>query len=308
MFKTNFMPLFEAPADGGAAGAAAAAAAAPAAGSGNPWYQGRPEATPEVIAHWANRGMADKTPAEVALMMTKAHMELNRVQGIPANEILRMPKDAADEQGWQALRTRLGVPTDPNQYNDGIKAVKRADGNPIDQTMVDLGRELAAKVHLPAADAPALVQGIVAHLDSRDAAVKASEVARVEAGRAEIKQDWGANYDANRMIASNAIAKLGFKPEVWAALEQVSSYKDVMMAALKLGQMTGEDKLVLGNNNVPTSPGLMSVEQAMAQKAELMRDEGWKAKNAAGDREARRLMLALNARINNYTGPMPTAP
>lgn len=300
MFKTNFMPLFEATTEG----ATTTTATTTATTTGKPWYDGVTDVTPEYIGMWQTMGLDKKSPAEAARDLSKSYLEARKFIGVPENQLLRMPKDAADEQGWQALRTRLGVPTDPKQYDEGLKVLKKADGQPVDQTFVDLGRELAHKLHLPAADAPALVQGVMAHLDRQSELTRAEATRKVEEGRAEIKRDWGANFDANKLIASNALAKLGFKPEVWAALEQTSSYKDVMTAALKIGQMTGEDKLVLGNvNGSPSGP--MTVDQAKFTKAELMRDTAWVAKHNAGDREAIRQMLTLNALISGYTGELP---
>src|SRR5690348_6948209 len=103
MFRTQFLPLYE----GEAGGAGGAAAAAAAAGAGNPWYHGVADVTPEFIGTWQNAGLDKKTPVEAAVVMTKRFMDTQAKLGVPANELVRWPKDASDEQGWQALRTRL---------------------------------------------------------------------------------------------------------------------------------------------------------------------------------------------------------
>lgn len=293
MFKTQFMPLFEGPADPGPGPTPTPAP------PGQPWYQGVADATPEFIGTWQNMGLDKKTPVEAAIAMTKSFRETQAKLGVPAAELVRWPKDASDETGWQAIRTRLGVPTDPNQYVEGLKAVKRADGNPVDQTMVDLGRELAAKLKLPAADAPALVQGLVAHLDGRAAAELADKTTKIAESMQALRKDWGANYDANHRIAKRTAEKFGFKKETVESLENASSPADVYNLFLKLGQATGEDKLVLGGvNNI--NNGVMTQAQAKAQLDTLNQDAAWRAKVAAGDHEAIREWKNLTTLISGY--------
>lgn len=278
MFKTYFPPLFEAP---DAADAAAAAAGA------KPWYDGVADVPPEFIGHWQSTGLDKKSAPEAARELTKSYMEARKFIGAPPSEIVRWPKDASDETGWQAIRTRLGVPTDKAQYDEGLKAVKRADGNPIDQTMVDFSRELAARLKLPASDAPALAQGIVEDRDRSAAADLAEKTAKTAESKTALAKDWGANHNVNMLIAKQTAAKVGIKPETVAALENTAGYADVMNMFLKLGQITGEDKLVTGGVNGANN-GVMTQEQAKAEIAILQADRAWGKKFVDGDAEAKR--------------------
>src|SRR5690242_976648 len=67
----------------GSAGAAAA-----------PWHQG---IDPLIIGHWQNKGYDLADPGKVALEATKQARELERHFGVPADQLIKLPKDTADE-------------------------------------------------------------------------------------------------------------------------------------------------------------------------------------------------------------------
>jgi hypothetical protein len=60
----------------------------------------------------------------------------------------------------------------------------------------------------------------------------------------------------------------------------------------KLGRLTGEDRFVSGNN--PANNGVMSHEQAVARKAELIRDKDFVTRFNRGDSSALREMRMLD--------------
>lgn len=280
MFKTNVMPLFEAPNDGGSGGGAQG-------GQQGSWWAGASNVPPEYIGHWQTTGLDKKTPVEAAMELTKSYMEARKHIGVHPSEIVHWPKDAGDEQRWQAVRTRLGVPTDKNQYDEGLKAVKRSNGQPVDQADVDHARELAAKLHLPSADAPSLIQGIVEDRDRRSASELAEKTAKIAESMDQLRKDWGANYNVNHTIAKQTAEKLGLKRATVEALENASSPAEIYNMFLRLGQVTGEDKLVLGGTG-PDNNGVMTKEQAEAEYQSLVNDQAWITKWRAGDKDAMR--------------------
>lgn len=292
MFKTRFLPLFEAnTGDGSGSGGGTVA--------GQPWYQGVQNVPPEFIGHWQTTGLDKRPAAEAAIELTKSYLEARKFIGAPPSEIVRWPKDASDEQGWQAIRTRLGVPTDKTQYDEGLKALKRADGQPLDAADVDFGRELAAKHKLPAADAPAVLQSIVEDRERRAAAELAEKTAKIGESKAALTKEWGANFNVNSIIAKQTAAKLGIKAETVAALEQSGSYAEVMNFFLKVGQSIGEDKLVIGGTN-NINAGVMTQEQARAEIAQLQQDSAFRDKLIKGDGEAKRKWQNLTQIASGY--------
>lgn len=299
---------------GVAVGGGAGDAGAAGAGGGNPWYAGRAEVTPEIVTHLQTNGLLDKSAVEVAAAMSKAHFEARKFIGVPESQLLRFPKDAADEAGWKSLWTKLGVPTDKTQYDEGLKKIARTDGKPVDAALLDFSRELAAKLHVPASDAPALLQEIMSREDKAVAAQAAERTMKIEQDRDALARAWGTTKEAlqtspNMMIAKNAAAKLAAKTpglsEAVAAFEGQVGYDKVMNMFLDLGRMMGEDKFITGGGQGQGNGGALTVDQARAQKAELTRDEAWRGRYMKGDREAARQMQALDWIISGATGPRP---
>src|SRR5271170_991204 len=103
--------LYEASGAGAGGGSGAGAGdqgSGQGAGAGStPWFQGKSDIPAEYVGHWQNTGLHLKTAEDGMREMTKSYLEARKLIGVPENQILRMPKDAADEQGWLTLRTRL---------------------------------------------------------------------------------------------------------------------------------------------------------------------------------------------------------
>lgn len=282
MFRTQFLPVFDAASD----------AAAAAAASAQPWHSSIQNLPPEYLGHWQTTGLDKKTAAEAAVELTKSYLGVRSFIGAPPESVVRWPRDASDETGWQAIRTRLGVPTDKAQYDEGLKALKGANGQPIDETMVAFGRELAAKVKLPASDAPALVQGIMEDRDRRAAAELADKTAKIGESREALKKDWGANHDMNMLIAKQTAGKLGIPRETVEGFENTAGYAATMNMFLAIGQRIGEDKLVLPGGANPS--GVMTQSQAAAEIDRLKTDTVFLEKWGKGDTESVRLWNNLN--------------
>src|SRR5881394_756652 len=64
--------------------------------------------------------------------------DAEKLVGVPADQVLRVPKDAADEKGWNAVWSRLGKPTDAKGYD--FSDIKFADGTAPDATFVETMR------------------------------------------------------------------------------------------------------------------------------------------------------------------------
>lgn len=254
----------------------------------------------EVVGHVQARGWDKLDPAAAAREAAKSHREANQKMtehlGAPADQFVRVPKDATDEAGWKAFYSRLGVPNDPTEYKFDAVKVKVGDAEaPLPQNYADFARATAAALHLNAEQAAALASNVHKFNTDATAADANERGAKIASDRAALDKDWGAAKEANLFIAKQAAAKLGFTPEAVAALENASGYKDVMNALLKVGQSIGEDKFIANTN--PAIPGVMSREQAVARKAELMHDTVWAKAYLDGDSAKGREMAALNLLI-----------
>jgi hypothetical protein len=249
------------------------------------WHAGL---SPELVGHAQNRGWADKTPAEVAAAAVQAHYEAQKHLGVPPEQIVRWPKDAADEAGWKAVYARLGVPADPAGYDfTGIK-VGETD---LDPKLVETLRSAALATHLPPEAAKSVATALAKYQLDTQASDAAEKAAKLVEAKAALAANWGKNAEANLFVAKNTAAKLGVTPEQVAELENLVGYDKVMEMFRSIGEKTGEATFVQGQGG--GGGNVMTAEQALARKDELKNDSAWVAKYLAGDQEAKRQMEAV---------------
>jgi hypothetical protein len=270
------------------AGAAGATGAAGAAGA-TPWYGANADA--ETVGYLQTKGWHDK-PADVAAQtILKSYREVERMTGIPANQLVKFPKDPSDTEGYNALYTRMGVPKEATAYD--FKDIKFKSGEELDASFVAHMQAKAHAAHLTPQAAREMTQATVQWLEQAEAADTAEMQAKIDAQKAALAKNWGANKDANMVIARNAAAALKISAEDVNALESVVGYDRIMEMFRNIGTKIGEDKFVQSGNSAVNN-GVMTREQAVASKAELMRDEVWREAYLKGDVAKGRQMLALN--------------
>lgn len=273
----------------------AAVAAAAAAAATKPWYQGVAGVDEEMLGHWTNRGWNTKTAPEVAVEATKAWKGAEHLVGVPADQVLRVPKDVKDEAGWKAVWTRLGKPAEAKDYD--FSAIKWSDGTALDEGFVNSAREWAFKFNLPKEAATGLTQEFAKYLDNAESAEKVERDAKLIEQKAALKKNWGPNEPANMFVAQRAAAALGLDPATVASLEGVIGYDKIMEMFRSIGEKIGEDKFV--KSGAPGNQGgPMTREQAIAKKADLMSDPVWTAAYLKGDQAKLREMMALSTIIS----------
>lgn len=239
----------------------------------------------EIQGAFKNKGWDSKPVTEAALEVMRSYQEAERFLGAPKDKLVRLPKDAADEAGIKEFRTRIGVPDDVKGYD--FNAVKFADGTALDPSAIGA---LAPALHaagVPKDRAPEIMAAFVKFMDGAEAEETASATAKLVVERDALKANWGANFEANKFIASQAVQKLGWDAETVSGLEKVVGYNKIMDALLKVGQMMGEDKFVADPQG-GANKGVMTVDQAKARLAELKADRTWVTKVNAGDAAANR--------------------
>lgn len=251
-----------------------AEAAAAALAAAKPWHDGKADA--ETLGHWQNKGWDPKDPGSIAIAATKAHREAERLIGAPASELIRMPK-VGDEAGIKAMWQRLGVPADPKEYD--FVALKFSDGKVTDEALDATLRASFSKVNIPKDAAASLAADIVKHFNGVKAAGDAELTANLAKEREALAKNWGTNEPANKLTATRAAAALGVGAEEIAALEKIVGYAKTMEMFRNIGSKIGEAKFIGGDQD---KPGIMSREQAIAKKGELMADTEWVKRYTAG--------------------------
>lgn len=258
-----------------------------------PWYDGKADA--ETTGYWQNKGWKADDPVTIALEATKAAREAQKFVGVPADQLIRLPKDAKDEAGWNAVWGRLGKPKEAKEYD--FSAVKRADGTAIDEAFAETIRQTAFANHVPKDAATAFAQSVVKHLEGSEVSKAAELASKVGEQKANLAKSWGPKAEENLLTAKQGARRLGVSPEEIAALEKTVGYDKVMEMFRKIGAGTSEDSFVEGK-----APGsAKTAESAQARLNELMADPAWGARLTKGDAEAKREFNALTEQITGIS-------
>jgi hypothetical protein len=273
-----------APEGGGGGGAPA---------GGDPWFKGADDAT---VGFIQSKGWHDKPPAEAALAAIKSYHEAQTFIGAPPERIIKLPTDANDEAGWKDVWTRLGAPADAKDYD--LSAVKVGD-QPLDQGFQDFIRAQATALHLPKDAAAQLAAAFVKYTGDSETSQAAERTAKIAEERKLLDANWGANKEGNTFVAKKGAEALGFDASVVDALENVVGYAKIMEGLRKVGELSGEAKFINGGQGPNGNGGIMTREQAVARKAELMNDTAWAKRytdgGAAENRELQALLAIITA-------------
>jgi hypothetical protein len=287
-FLLKYRPVF---APEGAAGGGDPAAAAAAAAGAKPWHDG---VEAEILGHWQNKGWKVDDPKEVALAATRQAREAEKHFGVPADQLLKMPKADAKPEEIKAFWNRLGAPAEAKDYD--FTNVKGADGQPIAAPLAEAIRAAAAEAYLPKDAAAKVAASVLKHLDDTRAADALVSNAKLGEEKANLAKNWGTKYDFNHLQAMEGAKRLGITPEAVKALEGQIGYASVMESMRKIGAATSEDTFIergaSGSGTVTTREG------AVSRKAELMADPGWADRYLKGGATEKQEMSALNTMID----------
>lgn len=241
--------------------------------------------------HVQTRGWDKLDPAQAAAEAAKAHVSATKMIGVPAEQLLRMPRDDKDIEGQRAMWQRLGAPADPTGYEFEVD-VKDPGAT---ASLVETLRNAAAGANLPKAAAAAVAKSIEGWVNSQTEQFNQIAVDNRAAAEEALKKSWGADYPIHSYTADqgkNAIAaRLGERlaPQLDTALSLLTDNglgevgREIMRV---IGAGLGEDSFKGGGGNqggrVPPNR-----DQAMVRLAELQRDPVWVQKFLAGGAQER---------------------
>lgn len=248
--------------------------------SNAPWY-GTPDA--ETLGYLQARGLDKLTPDKAALEAVKAHREAEKLIGAPADQLLRLPKDANDAKAWNDVYKKLGVPEKADEYD--FSSIKYPDGNKLtDEETAEL-RSIAADLKLSKNGAILLGQKLLAIAEKGGASAKAEYEGKLAADVQTLKSNWGSNYAANELTAKAAMEKMGFSPDDITALTKVVGHAKIMEGFRNIGARMGEDKFITSQR---PGGGAMTAQEAQFKMEQLRNDSAWVERFSKGDALAHR--------------------
>lgn len=256
------------------------------------WFAGLDE---ETRGYLQNKGLTSKTPTEAVAAVAKFHREAERMIGAPANELVRLPKEANSPE-WANVYKRLGALNAAEDYK--FEGLKRSGDKPLEDSLVDTLRKAAFGAHLSNDAAATMAREVVTHLDAIESGRVADETAKLGQEKKLLKDNWGVNEAANMVVARAAAGALGVSPEAVASLEKTIGYSKVMEMFRQIGTKIGEDRFVNSGGSSGTG-NIMTKDQATAEKTALKNDAAFVKRYLNGGVEEKRKMEALDRIISN---------
>lgn len=251
----------------------------------------------EMNGYIANRGWDKLGPEAAAFEAAKAHREASRSLGIDPSRIVRLPENLADSAAMRAVWERFGAPKEAGEYK--FEGLPEGLAPELTTRLTDGLRTLAHELGMPAEWAGKVAQFVTGQFKGEaDAATTIRQGAETKSAEA-LKSLWGANMDANQLVAKNAAAFVAGKMgERGAALgsaltefEGKVGSETIMEMFRLIGVALGEDKHVRDPSG--QGDGAMTRDQAVAKRAELENDKAWADRYRKGDTQAREQLGAL---------------
>lgn len=254
------------------------------------WIASAPD---EIRGHAQNHGWDKLPPHEAALKAIQSHREAQQLLGVPKDQLLRLP-DPKNPESVKSFWQRLGTPAKPEEYD--FSMVKFSNGDPLDDEAAGFLRKIFHETNVPRDAATRITSELVKYMENQEKKHMAERQAKLAEQKAALEKNWGVHKEANLFVARQAAAKLGVQPQEVDALESVIGYDRVMEMFRAIGERLGEARFIASGPASQTG-GVMTREQAVARKQELMKDQAWVSRYLNGDAEASREMQALNRLI-----------
>lgn len=249
----------------------AAPASAPegqAPGQGNDagataWYKSE-GFTPEIQGYVENKGWKDSP-----LKAINAYQNLEKFQGVPAEQLIKLPKDMNDAESMNPVYARLGRPEKPEAYK-----FAPIDGMDIPAEDLKEASALAHKLGLNDRQYNEFVREVV----TKTAAENADTAKQIEieqtAQMNEVKREWGDKFEQRSELARRAVKAAlpaGLdeegKTQTLTAIENAIGTANFLKMFANFGEKIGEDKIPQSDS---TQRFGYTAEQAVADQAQLM--------------------------------------
>ena len=245
--------------------------AAPAA----QWYDGFSD--PAVKGHAATKQWATAEDA------VRSGIHLEKLMGVPHDQILKLPKADAAPTDWDPVYERLGRPKTPDDYK--LEGPNEEYNKNVAKIMHESGLSLK--------QAQAVSKGLEANVTAAITAETEADRMAAVADQAALTKEWGAAYEKNVQIARAAAHTLGIDGDTIDALQDVMGLKATMQLLHNLGSKIGEDPFVAASGGGAFN-GAMTPAQAQGRIAALKGDKEFVKKFLAGDSGAKKEMHELH--------------
>lgn len=206
-------------------------------------------ATPAAF-DWSTAGLDDvglhtvttkgwKGPADVV----GSYRHLETAIGVPPERLIKLPKDATDQKGWNEVFTKLGRPEKAEAY---VIPVPEGDKGEF----AGVAKSWFHEAGLTQSAATKLATKWNEYLATTQQTAQAKQEQEAQISVQALKKEWGADYDAKAAQVDKAAETFGMTQAHLSALKQVLGPKDAMQFLHNIGARLGvEDTTVPGLTN-----------------------------------------------------------
>lgn len=192
------------------------------------------------------------------------YRNLEKLTGVPADRMLKLPGEGAEQAEWDSVWSRLGRPDKPEGY--GFEAKEGQDA-----ALLEWAQTAFHELGLPKATAAALMQKYeelgTSILQNEETAYQE----RTAKEATDLKKEWGAAFEQNAGVAKSAAVRLGIDGATIDKLERVLGFSGTMKLFHDIGSRTGEGDFV-GSGSGGNHTGIMTPSAARNRIAALRND------------------------------------
>ncbi len=167
--------------------------------------------------------------------LAKSYVSLQTVIGKKANAVA-VPNEKSTPEEIAAYRKAVGVPDAPDGYK--LKPEQLPEGLTWDDELGKGFAEIAHRHNIPAAAMQELAARYMASETAKLEEYSKSANAELEAGKTELRKEFGGNYEANIQLAARVANTVGLDPESPGLRDP-----NVVKALVRMGKMVSEDKI-----------------------------------------------------------------
>ena len=247
-----------------AEGAAAEGVATDA--SNKRWYDTLSEEHRGVLQH---KGWLNEDPVIALTKVTESYSHLEKMHGVPADRIVKLPGRDAKPEDWRSVFQKLGAPEKAEDYELPMPE----QGS--DAALADQAKQWFHKIGATKDQAKQFVEEWNAFATQAGEAAANDQRARIAADVDELKKEWGQAFDKRVNTAAAVMVDLGFDDSAVEGLRQALGTKRMSEMFYRLAEKMGEDSFVSSDNG-NLSRGAMTPAQAKAELSQMQLDEGFR--------------------------------
>jgi hypothetical protein len=256
---------------GAAAGAGGASAGASAAAGGGAASSGGAAPPPVAFAEQLPediRGEAAFRDIKDLGGLAKGFLNAQKLLGVPADQLLRLPGAADDTAAWDGVYAKLGRPEKADAY--AFSEVKLPDGMSIDDGLKKGYQDIAHKAGLSTKQADELYKWWNGTMGERFAASQGQTQQQMAAAETALRTEWGQAFDQNVALGRQAVQHYGGE-KLLAELEAtgLGNHPELAKVFARMGKDLQEDG-VIGAGGGGT--GINSPGEARQQISALQKD------------------------------------